>query len=737
MGVLLLFFWRIVLYPGEMIYSPSSDIVEQYYPWRSLADNALKDGRLPMWNVHNFAGEPLLANMQLAFFYPPNLVMFSVLPADMAFGYSFILHLFFAGASTYFIAKRVGLQGIYAILPGMLFIFSGYFTGHVYAGHYGQVCSASWIPLVFLVFDKALQKESWKWGIVLGIVVGVQFLAGHIQITLFSGFICLVYFIYHVIMERNWLKEWKKAVRSFSIPVIAALTAFLIGILQFIPSFIYTDSTTRSGGMSYGWVTSYSLPPQNILTLLLPNLFGTPLDGSYYHLWNYWELSFYMGIFTLLLVGLSWKFRKDRYVRFFMILGLLSFIMALGRYTPVYWIFYKIVPGFDILRVPSRFVVLLILSSSILAGFGLRRITEENDRDTRIFLRRTFGSTLVASAIILIVAISLAIWQESIIESIRSTIDVYLDDPDLLATGHSIVDSALVGVIRDLLTLLIILSALAAMIVWKLKGRERRKHYGHVAVMFILLNLAWYHSGFIDTRDPDEIYDRAPYIDFLTEHSESYRVYDASDLIEDNYQIIHGFDTVKGYNPLELRYYQEMTGSIRNLSENLEHPVLDILGVKYIITNERLVRSGFTQVFGPYGKERIMIYENPGALPFCRLVSNITVMNGDEILKVLKNGDIDPTRVVLMERSPPGFTGGNIVTGNCSMEVERVANNEIKVSLDIPSNRILVLGQSYYGEWDVYIDGKESDLFRVYHGLTGVHVSSGEHEVRFIYDDLF
>ncbi len=734
---ILVFFWRIVFHPDEMIYSPNSDTVEQFYPWHKIADDAVNGGSLPFWNIYNFGGEPLLANMQLGFFYLPNLILSTILPPHMVFGYSFILHLFFAGASIYFLAKRAGLKGISAFLPSVVFIFSGYFMGHIYAGHYGQVCSASWIPMVLLLLDTALRKESWRWGAALGAAVGVQFLAGHIQITLFSGFSCALYFIYFMIMERRSLKKGKRWLRLSSIPIIAVPIAFLIGLVQFIPTYQYTDATTRSGGMDYGWVTSYSLPPQNFLTLLLPNIFGTPVDGNYWHLWNYWELSFYMGLFTLVLIVLSLRFGKERYPRFFMVLGASSLVMALGRYTPIYWVFYKVVPGFDILRVPSRFVLIFILCASILAGFGLKRFMEELSLDTEKTLKSSFKVLLMISALIILISLIMTIFQDGAVEFLDSKIDSIITDEELLSTADNILDSAYVNAIREMITTLFLISVCAGILVWRVKAKCNTEHIGAVVVLFIIFNLGLYHVVLIDTRDVDDIYSKEPHIEFLVENSEGYRVYDASDILEDNFQIIYGFETVKGYNPLELEYYQQMTDEIRDLSENTHHPVLDLLGAKYIISEGPLTSSGFELVYGP-DEDGIWIYENPDALPRAFLSRNLSVEGAEMILETLGNGNISLPDEVLIEEAPDGYPqSGPKIEGGEILEIDHTANNEICLTVDVPSSRILVLGQSYYEHWDVFIDGEEAELLRVYHALTGVHIGQGKHEVRFVYDDIF
>src|SRR6266404_3377252 len=51
-----------------------ADVVRMTYPWRILSMDLLKQGIFPLWNIYAFAGNPLLANLQSAVFYPLNII---------------------------------------------------------------------------------------------------------------------------------------------------------------------------------------------------------------------------------------------------------------------------------------------------------------------------------------------------------------------------------------------------------------------------------------------------------------------------------------------------------------------------------------------------------------------------------------------------------------------------------------------------------------------------------------
>jgi uncharacterized membrane protein YfhO len=58
------------------------------------------------------------------------------------------------------------------------------------------------------------------------------------------------------------------------------------------------------------------------------------------------------------------------------------------------------------------------------------------------------------------------------------------------------------------------------------------------------------------------------------------------------------------------------------------------------------------------------------------------------------------------------------------------------VSIKASSNGtgILVLADSYYPGWKVFVDGKETKILRANHFFRGVVLEPGEHDVRFEYE---
>ena len=65
----IIFFWKILL---TNLILTGVDIFLYFYPYKAYITEAIRHGRLPLWNPHLFMGAPLLANSQVGLFYPPN-----------------------------------------------------------------------------------------------------------------------------------------------------------------------------------------------------------------------------------------------------------------------------------------------------------------------------------------------------------------------------------------------------------------------------------------------------------------------------------------------------------------------------------------------------------------------------------------------------------------------------------------------------------------------------------------
>lgn len=117
-----------------------SDQARCFYPWHVLASRELqRSGRVPLWNPYEMAGQPLVANMQSALFFPPNWLLrwFDAATVATIRGVALV---WFAGLFAFLFARRLGasqpgaLLGLLATsLAGPLIVWLGHPLGNVAA----------------------------------------------------------------------------------------------------------------------------------------------------------------------------------------------------------------------------------------------------------------------------------------------------------------------------------------------------------------------------------------------------------------------------------------------------------------------------------------------------------------------------------------------------------------------------------------------------------------------------
>ncbi|MGB9613511.1 MAG: hypothetical protein ACPL4K_04990, partial [Candidatus Margulisiibacteriota bacterium] len=85
----------------------------------------VKSGQLPLWNPYIFCGYPLMATLQVGFFYPLSIIYY-LLPFNIAFNYYTIIHYFLGSLFMYWLMRHYQLSRSSSFLSAVLFAFSGY-----------------------------------------------------------------------------------------------------------------------------------------------------------------------------------------------------------------------------------------------------------------------------------------------------------------------------------------------------------------------------------------------------------------------------------------------------------------------------------------------------------------------------------------------------------------------------------------------------------------------------------
>ena len=388
----LLLFYRL-LFTDRVL--ASGDILHYFYPYRDYAAAALRDGRIPLWNPYIFMGAPFLANPQAAALYPLHWPL-SWLPVTRQLYWSGAIHAWILALGGYALMRRWGTGWLAAVSAGLILAGSGFYGGLL--GHINQMNGAAWLPWLMWALEgrwscqermrKSEEKENislfWQYAALLlpfSLFVALTLLAGHTQTTYINLFGVGAWLL--ATSGRALSYGLRHLIASFLLYALGVLLGVLIAAAQLLPTLELSQLGLRSGGLSYVDVTSFSLRPLLLHWTLLPSYGLRDLSVVFATL-GYTEFVAHVGALGLLLALITaatglWPLARGRsWVTghwplamlcglFFAILGL---FLAMGRWNPFSFLFYHLIPGFDLFRTPARWMMLLYAGHG---GAGGRR----------------------------------------------------------------------------------------------------------------------------------------------------------------------------------------------------------------------------------------------------------------------------------------------------------------------------------------------------------------------------
>jgi hypothetical protein len=701
-----------ILITGRCLYG--SDFVLQFYPWKKFVfDHLHSQGSLPFWNPYLFSGSPLIANIQVAMFYPLGFLYY-LLPPDIAYGYSTVLHIELGSFFMYLFMRSLELDRAASFFSATVFMFNGYFMGHLYAGHLSFVQNYVWIPLILLLLNAFVVKGSLHCAAAAGLCLGFQILGGFPQIAFYtllaSSLFVLLGGAYAVGAERRM-----RPLRLGGGWLLFVLLGFSLAAVQVLPTYELTTLSTRGGGVSYEMATYESLHPKEILAFLLPDIFGNPVDGTYWRsreFWHFWESCGYVGIFPLFLLFVGGRGKTSARVRAFAVtLILLALFLALGKYNPMYPLIYHL-PGFSSFRLPAQIIFLYVFGVALLSGIGFSRLLKGEWEFTRGF----WVFSALAGLVLVCAVMGLTFFR---LEFFYSLFRNFSEGPVTHANlsllyeriSHTVYKSCLIFFLSFFLLVL------------AKRGRISASLFSFLACALVLVDLYLFVAPLVKSYEFVTPPEKQRLLSQLSRTPEKGRVVTSDPGFKTNDGLRYGFPSIQGYDPLILRKYADYVLTSQGYPPD-DHVVnlyeVPAPQVKLIaLLNTRQLVSG--------GEVRDL--EN--GIPYAFLAPKGTVKPEQSILPFMKSDEFEPRRMVVFSKKPnQGLLMGDPnrpFVGSCEVLSHRAGEIRFRVSCNQPC--YLVMSEIWYPGWVALTDGKEREvlcgnsIFRV------VPVEEGNHEV--------
>jgi O-antigen/teichoic acid export membrane protein len=494
---------------------------------------------------------------------------------------------------------------------------------------------------------------------------------------------------------------------------------------------------------------------------------------------NYVEAGSYLGILPYFLALIALIGRRSgrhgqevhfygvtrRYVWFFVLLAFVSINFVFG--TPLYALLYRL-PFIGQLHSSFRWIFPFSLSLAVLAGMGAmylsgqgRRATSAQSPFTGENTQRIVGWPVFWGGVAGVVALLLVlIFRHPVLR----LADAYVRDHELAALAFRDGQMMVSYQWRNALIFFLALAASGAVLrvsrcpIYLPRWVGGAGVWKALALAVLIVDLLLFGMGFNPAVEPQLLEFRPPSVDFLQKDSSLYRITSynvpGEDTFNANAGMFYGLHDVRGYDsiiPKQYADYMRLISSQNQLEYNriaplwtdepqaLDSPLLDLLGVKYVLTTQAIDNPRYTLAYDG----EIRIYRNEGVMPRAFSLPIGCAVVVDDVLEGLQT--YDPRRYVVLEAGGEMTQVGGGDPSACDPQpaaVRYTSNSETFVNVELDAPGWLVLADSYFPGWKAFVrpageETEENELELTIHRADGnfrtVQLEAGEHTVRFKY----
>lgn len=727
-----------------------------------------------------------------------------------------LISLLILGLGAWCFFNRLGLAPAACILGGLAAMLTSTLFSLACWGLGAQVIAAGLFFFALAALVDAPSPLPWLRVVLAGFATGMVVMEGADVGVIFSLLIAL-FMIYQA-----WIAEGPRiknlAMSAGRLVLVVLCAAFLA--VETVHELVSTDIEGISGtkqdvqtkDQRWNWATQWSLPKAEMLGLLVPGLFGygldTPGGGEYWGLgghdmawdqyvqagqhgspptgfYRYTGGGNYIGVLVILVAFWAaaqlfrpknplFNPRQKKWLWFWLVIGILSLLLALGRYAPFYALLYHL-PYFSTIRNPTKFLYVLSFAAVILFAFGIDGLWRKYLNPAGTIKAGQFEKNF-AYGCVLVWGVGLVAWY--IYAQHLSQLEDYLQSAHLTGSVSAVAQYSIHQ--PEWFALFFFLAA--GLLVLIFNGVFAGKRASNAVLLLGLLlvgdllraNLPW-----IKYWDYPFKYASNPLVDFLKEKPYEHRVVIApinwpgnmnyfhllykNEWMEQLFPIfnIQTFDVVEMPRiPVDFAAFQSQFNQGFSLTNGSR--AYQLTDTRYILApanfgdfwNQQLPQFPLTSVTrfnldvkpglavathmdeltvipsqsGMYG-----LFELPSALPRARLYSQWQVSTNDmDVLHEMFSPQFDPQSSVFVAGNvPDGPTVGATNPPDDAVQIASYAPKDIVLKANAAAPSILLLNDHYHPDWKVLVDGAPEKLLRCNFLMRGVYLLPGSHTIEF------
>ncbi len=764
------------IFSDQMLFG--EDTLSAGYMARADFAERLGRGDFPVWAPRLLGGIPFIEAIAAGDSIYPTSLLYFVMEPYRVLGWKLVLHVLAGGFFMYGWARHLGLSRAAAAVGGLAWLMAPVMVTLTLAGNDGKLMVAALAPLVFWATGAVVRSPDGRSAAALAGAVALTSLTTQFQTAYFLFCTAGAYALFRAIgiwrgganahsnhaaprkvIPGTATGIWRggrdahstaggarRAGFGLGLFALGALLGGGIAAVQLVPAAQYVTESSRRVATTVSatpeeairYSSSWSWHPEEIVSLVVPEFVGNTTTEAAWGRQTYWGRNAlklnheYLGVTVVAFALFALVGSGRRALKWFMAaMSLIWLLFALGVHTPLWRIFYEVVPGISLFRAPSLSAFLVSFGVTTMFALGVEELMATDRRRPEFWKTRRARALLAFSGLLLI---ALVMQATGLLTSLWTAI-LY---SDIGPRGMAALETATPHITRGF-GVALLFSALVSVAAWAAWQRVLpRPAILAILAVLVALDLVRIDRAFIRNWDyhawtaPN---DNTRFLQQQRAAGAPFRVADMRGSVQNVDLAMFGVDLVGGHHPNDLARYRKLLGLEGSAldAENLRNPnVLRITNVRYLLWPEEAAggppyagAEAISSAEGPRGREAV--YPFPG-LDRAWVVGRFSVMSDDdEAVATITGADFNPAREAILAE-PLDLAVSLGAQSPVVWELDEPDERRLRIQVDGPA--LLVISENWFPGWVATVNGEEAPVLRANVTLQAVPIlEAGEHVI--------
>jgi len=327
--------------------------------------------QFPIWNPYKCGGMGMLANPQSRFL-TPFFLLHLLLGPSVGAHLEVILHLSICWAGCYVLARELGMRPVAAAVAGTAFSASSWFPLHIGEGHLVMLPFA-YLPWFLVLMMLAVKTAKWTPSVVAGALFAITFGEGGVLIFIYASPLIALFAMYLCLELRSS--------RPMTFLAAAGIFGATLSAVKLLPSYELVVLHPRQP-----WGFAFSTW-SNIAEILFSHDQARHAEGDRFFV----EFGTYVSPTFWLLAIVGIVFFRKRIVPWVLATGLMLWLVRGDNAVVPLWTYLKALPLYSMMRIPSRFFIVLAFCIALIAASGADEIQHRMRRRGQILVAVLLG----------------------------------------------------------------------------------------------------------------------------------------------------------------------------------------------------------------------------------------------------------------------------------------------------------------------------------------------------------